>query len=170
MWRWIYSLQQVRKPNNRWPIYYCTFIPNKTLMRVKIFFDLSFQGHHVILKVPNITPIVAYYPQWLYSCFLGTFNVQPYSLLIYYQIQSWDYSLIWLDVVQKQLNPWSKCLGQLIFRIHHLLKLVVTLLAFGVLGYFIIDYTPKEQSFNIFTTEYFGYDEIFDEVSDLFEC
>ena len=60
--------------------------------------------------------------------------------------------------------------GLLIFRIHHLLKLVVTLLAFGVLGYFIIDYTPKDQSFNIFGTEYFGYDEIFDEVSDLFEC
>ena len=59
--------------------------------------------------------------------------------------------------------------GCLIFRIHHLLKLVVTLLAFGVLGYFIIDYTPKDQSFNIFSTEYFGYDEIFDEVSDLFE-
>ena len=116
MWRWIYSLQQVRKTNKIWQIYYCTFIPNKTLMRVKIFSDLSFQGHHVILKVPNITHIVAYYPQWLYSCFLGTFNVQPYSLLIYYQIQSWDYSLIWLDVVQKQLNPWNKCIGLTYFQ------------------------------------------------------
>ena len=110
MWRWIYSLQQVRKTNKRWQMYYCTFIPNKFSIRVEIFFHLSFQGHHVILKVPNITPIVAYYPQWLYSCFLGTFNVQPYSLLIYYQIQSWDYSFIWLDVVQKPLNLWNKCI------------------------------------------------------------
>ena len=58
-----------------------------------------------------------------------------------------------------------KVLSLLIRRIHHLLKFVVTVLAFGVLGYFIIDYTPSRQSFNIFTTEYFGYDEIFEEVS-----
>ena len=53
-----------------------------------------------------------------------------------------------------------------IHRIPWLLKLAATLLAFGTLYWGICtDYfMPEEQLINIFSTEYFGYDEIFNEV------
>ena len=55
------------------------------------------------------------------------------------------------------------------FRIPHLLKLAATVLALSVLGYFIIDYKTfsDDQSVNIFSTDYFGYDEVFGDVSKL---
>ena len=53
-----------------------------------------------------------------------------------------------------------------IYRIPWLLKLAATLLAFATLYWGICtDYfMPEEQMINIFSTEYFGYDEIFNEV------
>ena len=38
-------------------------------------------------------------------------------------------------------------------------------MTFGILWYFIIEYKREGEPFNIFETEYFGYDEIFGEVS-----
>ena len=57
----------------------------------------------------------------------------------------------------------------LIHRIPWLLKLAATLLAFGTLYWGICtDYfMPEEQIINIFSTEYFGYDEIFNEVGKI---
>ena len=52
-----------------------------------------------------------------------------------------------------------------VVRIPHLIKLASTVLALGVLYYFIVDYNPEGYEFSIFSTEYFGYDEIFADVS-----
>ena len=57
----------------------------------------------------------------------------------------------------------------LIHRIPWLLKLAATLLAFGTLYWGICTeyFMPEEQIINIFSTEYFGYDEIFNEVGKI---